>query len=146
MIPIKIKRLTDTAKLPTRGSAGAAGYDLYADVDQFVSIQPGSYVAIQTNIAMEIPHGYFGAVYPRSGLATKKGLRLPNSVGIIDEDYRGSIGVGLYNDSNILQTIQPHERVAQIIFQPYEEVDFEEVTELSDTERGTGGFGSTGKA
>lgn len=142
---IKFKKLSETAKVPTRGSAGAAGWDLYADVDQFVSIQPGSYVALQTNIAIEIPHGYFGAIYPRSGLATKKGLRLPNSVAVIDEDYRGSIGIGLYNDSDILQTIQPYERVAQIIFQPYKEIEFEEVTELTDTERGFGGFGSTGQ-
>ena len=144
MIPIKVKKLTDSAKLPTRGTTGAAGWDLYADIDQSVSIQPGSYFMFQTNLAIEIPHGYFGAIYPRSGLATKKGLRLPNSVAVIDEDYRGSIGIGLYNDSDILQTIQPYERIAQIIFQPYKEIEFEEVTELTDTERGIGSFGSTG--
>ena len=138
-------KITGTAKVPTRGSADAAGYDLYADNEEPITIEPGEIKPITTGIAMEIPKGYFGAVYARSGLATKQGLRPPNCVGVIDSDYRGNIGVGLINDTDIPQIIQPHERVAQIVIQPCLDVEFELVDELSETERGTGGFGSTGK-
>lgn len=142
---LKIMKITGTAKVPTRGSADAAGYDLYADNEEPITIEPGEIKPITTGIAMEIPKGYFGAVYARSGLATKQGLRPPNCVGVIDSDYRGNIGVGLINDTDIPQIIQPHERVAQIVIQPCLDVEFELVDELSKTERGTGGFGSTGK-
>jgi len=142
---LKIMKITGTAKVPTRGSADAAGYDLYADNEEPITIEPGEIKPITTGIAMEIPKGYFGAVYARSGLATKQGLRPPNCVGVIDSDYRGNIGVGLINDTDIPQIIQPHERVAQIVIQPCLDVEFELVDELSETERGTGGFGSTGK-
>lgn len=142
---LKIMKITGTAKVPTRGSADAAGYDLYADNEKPITIEPGEIKPITTGIAMEIPKGYFGAVYARSGLATKQGLRPPNCVGVIDSDYRGNIGVGLINDTDIPQIIQPHERVAQIVIQPCLDVEFELVEELSKTERGTGGFGSTGK-
>jgi len=142
---LKIMKITGTAKVPTRGSADAAGYDLYADNEKPITIEPGEIKPITTGIAMEIPKGYFGAVYARSGLATKQGLRPPNCVGVIDSDYRGNIGVGLINDTDIPQIIQPHERVAQIVIQPCLDVEFELVDELSETERGTGGFGSTGK-
>ena len=142
---LKIMKITGTAKVPTRGSADAAGYDLYADNEEPITIEPGEIKPITTGIAMEIPKGYFGAVYARSGLATKQGLRPPNCVGVIDSDYRGNIGVGLINDTDIPQIIQPHERVAQIVIQPCLDVEFELVNELSETERGTGGFGSTGK-
>lgn len=142
---IKIKRLTDTAKIPTHGSCEAAGYDLYSDNNEPVNILPGESKALFTGIAMEIPQGFFGAVYARSGLATKRGLRPPNCVGVIDSDYRGNIGVALRNDTDKMQTIVPHERVAQIVIQPCLQIEFLETNELSDTERGTRGFGSTGK-
>ncbi len=142
---IRMMRITEKGKLPTRGSEYAAGYDLYANNDEPITIMPNEIKQIFTDIAMEIPTGYFGAVYARSGLATKQGLRPPNCVGVIDSDYRGNIGVGLINDTDIPQIIQPHERVAQIVIQPCLDVEFELVNELSETERGTGGFGSTGK-
>ena len=142
---IRMMRITEKGKLPTRGSEYAAGYDLYANNDEPITIMPNEIKQIFTDIAMEIPTGYFGAVYARSGLATKQGLRPPNCVGVIDSDYRGNIGVGLINDTDIPQIIQPHERVAQIVIQPCLDVEFELVDELSETERGTGVFGSTGK-
>jgi dUTP pyrophosphatase len=142
---IRIKRLTDTAKLPTRGSAEAAGLDLYVDSTEPVTIRPGEFVQLFTGIAMEIPAGYFGAVYARSGLATRQGLRPPNCVGVIDSDYRGNIGVGLRNDTDTEQIVVPHERVAQIVIQPYVYAVFVEAEELSETNRGEGGFGSTGR-
>ena len=141
---MKIKRLTETAKLPTRGSEYAAGYDLYVDSDKIISVYPHKTVMLQTNIALEIPHGYFGAIHSRSGLSTKKGLALVNGVAVIDEDYRGAIGIPIHNYGNLPQSIEPYERVAQLVITPYKEVDFEEVEELSDTDRGNGGFGSTG--
>lgn len=141
---VKIKKLTPTAILPTRGSKNAAGYDLYADIEEELLIEPHKTVKLQTGLAMEIPEGYFGAVYARSGIATNKGLRPPNCVGVIDSDYRGNIGVAIHNDTNVTQTIFPHERIAQIVIMPYLEVEFIE-DELSDTERGVKGFGSTGR-
>ena len=141
---IKIKRLTDTAKIPTRGSEYAAGYDMYADTTKRVAVPPHQTVEIFTGVAMEIPTGYFGAVYARSGLATKQGLRPPNCVGVIDSDYRGNIGIAMHNDSPDVQIIEPHERIAQIVIQPHLDVEFVE-DELSETERGQNGFGSTGR-
>ena len=141
---MKIKRLTETAKLPTRGSEYAAGYDLYVDSDKVISVYPHKTVMLPTNIALEIPNGYFGAIHSRSGLSTKKGLALVNGVAVIDEDYRGAIGIPIHNYGNLPQSIEPYERVAQLVITPYKEVDFEEVEELSDTDRGNGGFGSTG--
>jgi len=145
MINVKYKLLTDTARTPTRGSQGAAGLDLYADLQEPVSVWPGCSVQITTGVAMEIPDGYYGAVYARSGLARKKGLRPPNCVGVIDSDYRGNIGVDMYNDGNKVQTIHPGERIAQLVIQQYAGVILNKVEELSPTERGTGGFGSTGR-
>lgn len=142
---IKIRRLTKTAKIPTRGSAFAAGYDIYADISQPLHVQPGQIVKIPTGIMMEIPHGYFGAVYARSGLAVREGLRPANCTGIIDEDYRGEWMIILRNDSNEQRTIEPGERVAQLIIQKYYPVEFAETDALSETERGAGGFGSTGR-
>ena len=142
---VRIKKLTPTAKMPTRMSEDAAGYDLYVDSEEHVMIRPGQIVPLKTGIAMEIPKGYFGAIYARSGLATRQGLRPPNCVGVIDSDYRGNIGVGLINDTDVPQIIQPYERVAQIVIQPFVSVEFVEVDELSETERGNGGFGSTGR-
>lgn len=141
---LKIKKLTSTATIPTRGSQEAAGYDLYIDSDVDTVIEPEKTLLIHTGCAMAIPDGNFGAVYPRSGLATKRGLRLANCVGVIDSDYRGEIMVPLHNDTSEPQTIAPHERIAQIIIQPYLSVEFEECDELDDTERGEGGFGHSG--
>ena len=142
---IKIKRLTDTAKIPTRGDIGAAGYDLYADNKGAVAmIRPHETVKIGTGLALELPHGYFGAIVARSGLATKRGLAPANKFGVCDESYRGEYIVALYNQSDTVQRIEPGERIAQLIVLPYQVLDFEEVSELSETERGDGGFGSTG--
>lgn len=156
---LKVKKLTETAKLPTRGSSQAAGLDLFADVGKKVLIMPGETVMVHTGISIEIPEGYFGAIYARSGLATKRGLRPANCVGIIDSDYRGEIIVALHNDSLLHQysasaddwyldslpsQIEPGERIAQLVIQPYLPVEPNEVEELSPTERGAGGFGSTG--
>lgn len=145
MIYVRVKRLTETAKMPTRGSAFAAGFDLYADTTEDIVVYPGEVVPFYTGLAMEIPDGYFGAVYPRSGLATKSGLRLPHCVGVIDSDYRGNVGVPLRNDSDSPVTVLAHERIAQIVFQKCENVGLYEADELSTTERGAGGFGSSGR-
>ncbi len=142
---MKIKRLTETAKIPTRGSEYAAGYDLYADVKEEIIIQPHETVKIGTGVAIQPPHGYFGAIVARSGLATKKGLAPGNKIGIADEDYVGEYIVALHNHSNVCQSISPQERIAQVVFIPYFAEEFEEVDELDSTERGDGGFGSTGK-
>lgn len=142
---VRFKKLTATAHEPTHGSSWAAGYDLYADLSSSIMIQPGETKVIKTNIAVEIPAGYFGGIYPRSGLSTKQGLTLVNCVGVIDADYRGDIRVPLINLSRQWRIIDPGERVAQIIVQPCERVQWAEVPELSDTGRGSGGFGSTGR-
>jgi dUTP pyrophosphatase len=141
---IKIKKLTETATIPTCGTAESAGYDLYGDNDDVIQIAPHSTIKIPTGIAMAIPSGYFGAVYARSGLATKKGLRPSNCVGILDADYRGNVIVALHNDTDELMEVNPHERIAQLVIQKFEPIVFNEVEELDDTERGVGGFGSTG--
>jgi dUTP pyrophosphatase len=141
---INIKKLTETATIPTCGTAESAGYDLYGDNDDVIQIAPHSTIKIPTGIAMAIPNGYFGAVYARSGLATKKGLRPSNCVGILDADYRGNVIVALHNDTDELMEVNPHERIAQLVIQKFEPIVFNEVEELDDTERGVGGFGSTG--
>lgn len=142
---INIKKLNPNAIIPTRGSEYAAGYDLYACSEIAIDIAPHSTVKVGTGLAVEIPHGYFGAIFARSGLATKRGLRPANCVGACDEDYRGEYIVALHNDTDEFMSIEPHERIAQLIVMPYLSVEFNEVNELSDTERGSGGFGSTGK-
>ena len=142
---MKIKRVRDKAILPTRGSMYAAGYDLYAALDEPIGVPSYSTVKIPTGIATEIPSGYFGAIYARSGLATKYGIRPSNCVAVVDEDYRGEWFVPLYNDSDEDYIVSPGDRIAQVVFQPYLCVDFEEVDELNNTARGAGGFGSTGK-
>lgn len=150
---VKVKLLSKTAQLPTRGSAYAAGYDLRADVMSMsnggtpiknIRIPRGATVVIPTGIAMEIPSGYFGAIYPRSGLATKQGLRLANCTAVIDEDYRGEVKVALFNDSDSDRIIEHGDRIAQMVIQPYLSVEWTLADELEDTERGSGGFGSTG--
>lgn len=143
---IRIKKLKNNAVIPTHGTDTAAGYDLYACMDKkSVTISPGETAKIGTGLTMEIPDDYYASINARSGLATKRGLRPANCVGIIDPDYRGEIIVALYNDSNVEQTIYNEDRIAQLIIVERLNADFEEVNELNDTLRGSGGFGSTGK-
>lgn len=143
-ITVRIKKLSDEAKLPSYGTAFAAGADLYALTDEPIHIGAGETVLVHTGIAAEIPEGLVGLIYARSGLASKRGLAPANKVGVIDSDYRGEICVALYNQSDKEQTIDPFERVAQLVIAPYICAEFEESDELSDTVRGAGGFGSTG--
>ncbi len=142
---INIKKLTETATTPERGSAYAAGYDLFADIKEDVVIEPHKTFLVPTGIAMEIPEGYWGGIFARSGLAAKEGLRPANCVGVIDADYRGEIKVALHNDSPAARKITVGQKVAQMVIVPFLTVEFEEVDELNDTVRGAGGFGSTGK-
>lgn len=141
---IKIKKLNENAIIPTRGSEQAAGYDLYACIPERILINPHKTVKIGTGLSIEIPDGYFGAIFARSGLATKQGIRPANCVGVCDSDYRGEYIVALHNDTDIPKTIIPGERIAQLVVMPYLPIEFEEVEELSETKRGEGGFGSTG--
>lgn len=141
---VKIKKLSDNAIIPTYGSEFAAGADLYACIEEAITINPHETVLIHTGIAMEIPTGFAGLVYARSGIATKRGLAPANKVGVIDSDYRGEIMVSLHNHSEKVQKIDVGERIAQLVITPYITAEFIETTELDDTERGEGGFGSTG--
>ena len=145
MNTVKIKRLNKLAKIPTRGTAESAGYDLYAATDKDIQIPPHSNVKIGTGIAMSIPNGFFGGIFARSGVATKRNMRPSNCVGIIDSDYTGEVIVSIHNDSTETKTIQSGERIAQLVIVPYLSVIFDEVDELDETERGAGGFGSTGE-
>ncbi len=142
---IQIKKLNENAIIPTRGSAYAAGYDLYAALDAPVMIGAGETVKIGTGLSIAVPEGYFGAIFARSGLAAKEGLRPANCVGVADSDYRGEYIVALHNDSAVTRTVTSGERIAQLVVMPYLSVEFEEAETLSETERGEGGFGSTGK-
>ncbi len=141
---INIKKLDEKAVIPTYGSEFAAGADLYACLDEAVTIAPGETLLVHTGIAMEIPVGYAGLIYARSGLASKKGLAPANKVGVVDADYRGEIMVALHNHSLKDATVEPGERIAQLVLAPYITGVFHQVDELSDTVRGEGGFGSTG--
>jgi len=141
-IPVKIKKLNEKAVAPKYASENAAGVDLHSI--NSMTIEPGTCKLVPTGLAMAIPNGWFGAIHPRSGLAVKQGLRLANGCGIIDADYRGEILVALYNDSQELRIIEPGERIAQMIIMPCPKVNYIEVDELDETERGSGGFGSTG--
>ena len=141
---MNIKKLKSSATVPSYGSACAAGADLYACEDAPVTVAAGGTVLIHTGIAMAIPDGYVGLIYARSGLATKKGLAPANKVGVIDSDYRGEIMVALHNHGKEAQTVENGERIAQIVFTPYVAADFSVADELDSTERGAGGFGSTG--
>lgn len=142
---ISVKRLKENATLPTRGSEYAAGYDLYAAIDEAVVIRPHETAKIGTGLAFALPNSVFAAIFARSGLATKQGLRPANCVGICDSDYRGEYIVALHNDSEEIRTIEPQERIAQIILMSYNNMIFHEVDELNETDRGEGGFGSTGQ-
>lgn len=142
---VRVKKLNPKAVLPTYGSENAAGADLYACADSEIVIEPGKTVLVHTGLAFEIPVGFGGFVYARSGLASKRGLAPANKVGVIDSDYRGELMVALYNQSGETQTVLPGERVAQLVIAPYITAEFEESESLGETERGAGGFGSTGK-
>lgn len=145
MNPIRVKLLRQGAKLPTYGSAGAAGADLYACLGEPVTILPGETVFLPTGIALEVPQGCAGLVYARSGMACKRGLAPANKVGVVDSDYRGEINVVLYNHGSVPQTIENGERIAQLLITPILTPDYQVAEELSDTARSGGGFGSTGK-
>lgn len=143
---VKIKKLREGAKLPTRGTAGSAGADLYACIDESVTINPGDLKLIPTGIAIALPDSSVVAyLYARSGLGVKHGICLSNGVGVIDSDYRGEVCVGLCNVSDMPYTIEPLERIAQMVISPVIIPELTECDELDETERGAGGFGSTGK-
>lgn len=145
MEAIRVKLLREGAKLPTYGSAEAAGADLYACVEGSITVAPGETVFIPTGIALEVPKGCAGLVYARSGLACKRGLAPANKVGVIDSDYRGEITVVLHNHGNTAQTVENGERIAQLLITPVLQPAYEETENLSDTVRNLGGFGSTGR-
>ena len=142
-VPVKIKKLNDIAQIPFHGSDAAAGYDLFADQD--CVIQPETSAKISTGIAMAIPDGYWGGIFARSGLATKQGLRPANCTGVIDSDYRGPVIVAIHNDSSEERNICIGDKIAQMIISPFVYWDIEEIDILDETERGSGGFGSTDK-
>lgn len=142
---VKIKKLNENAIIPTSGSEYSAGMDLYACIDAPIRIPSRKTVKIGTGLSIQLPKKTFGAIAARSGLATKEGLRPSNCLGIADSDYTGEYIVALYNDSNTTRTVNPGDRIAQLVVMPYIPVQFIEVDELEETKRGDGGFGSTGK-
>ena len=142
---VRYKKLDPRAVTPTYGTAYAAGADLYALADTDITIPAGETVLIHTGIAMEIPEGYMGLIFARSGLASKRGLAPANKVGVVDADYRGEIKVALHNHTDEPQAIEAGERIAQLVITPFLSAAFEETDELSNTVRGAGGFGSTGR-
>ncbi|MBD5631648.1 MAG: dUTP diphosphatase [Clostridia bacterium] len=141
---VAIKKLNEKAVIPVYGSEYAAGADLYACIDAEITVAPHTTVLVPTGLALELPLGYAGLIYARSGLATKKGLAPANKVGVVDCDYRGEVKVALHNHSDIPQTVAVGERVAQLVITPYITAEFVETDGLSKTVRGEGGFGSTG--
>lgn len=141
---VNIKKINENAIIPIYSTEFSAGADLYALLDQPVTIKKGQTYLVHTGIQMEIPVGYVGLIYARSGLATKKGLAPANKVGVIDSDYRGEIMVALYNQSETDQVIEQGERIAQMVIAPFIQAEFTECEELNQTLRGEGGFGSTG--
>ena len=143
--PVSVKKVRPDAKLPTYGSVNAAGADLYACLEGEVSIAPGATCMVPTGLAMAIPVGFVGLIYARGGLSVKQGLAPANKVGVIDADYRGEILVALYNQSSETRTVAPGDRIAQMVIAPYLTAEFSEAEDLSETQRGAGGFGSTGK-
>lgn len=145
MIEIKVKKLTNTAIIPNRETIGSAGADLSADINEPVIIHPHTTVKIPTGLAMELPEGMYGAIVARSGLATKEGLRPANCYGVCDTDYRGGYVVALHNDSEETRIVNQGQRIAQLIIHSYVPAEYVEVNELSQTKRGSNGFGSTGK-
>lgn len=144
MTNVNIKKLNPNATIPTYGSEYAAGCDLYACLDESVTIEPHATVLIKTGLALEVPQGYAGLIYARSGLASKRNLAPANKVGVVDADYRGEVMVALHNHGTAPQTVEHGERIAQMVIAPFLHVNFIETETLSDTVRGEGGFGSTG--
>jgi len=144
-IDVKFKKLTNSAQTPTKGSKYSAGFDLSADISEEILIRPRETVKIPTGLAIEVPDGYFGAIAARSGLATKEGLRPANCIGVADSDYRGEYMVALHNDSEVTRVVKPQQRIAQLIIIPYLMCNLVETDDLSDSQRGASGFGSTGK-
>ena len=142
---IKVMKLKYNAVIPQKGSKYSAGVDLSACIDEPIRIHPHTTEKIGTGLAIEVPKGFFGAIFARSGLSTKEGLRPANCVGVCDSDYRGEYIIPVHNDSDRTKVINPGDRIAQLIILPYVAINFKEVNELSDTSRGIGGFGSTGK-
>lgn len=142
---VKIKQINPNAKIPTYGSEGAACFDFYACIDTPVTINPKSSVNLPTGLQFEIPEGYVMLMYSRSGHGFKNNLRFVNSVGVIDSDYRGEVRIGLFNDGITPYVVKPQERLAQAMIVPVSQVSFQAVETLTDTKRGAGGFGSTGK-
>ncbi len=142
---LKICKVSEKGIVPKRATNGSAGMDLHACINESIVLNPGERVFIKCGIAIGLPEGYAAFVFPRSGLGVKHGITLSNCVGVIDSDYRGEIGVGLYNLSDVAYTINPNERIAQMVVMPVCMVETEEVEFLDETERGAGGFGSTGK-
>lgn len=144
-IKLDIKKLHDDAVLPKQGTDKSAGYDVYSYLDSdVIELKPGETYMVHTGICLKIPDGYFGGVYPRSGIASKRNLRLANCVGVIDSDYRGELMIPIYNDSNKNQIIENKERIAQLIIQPYLCLNINVVDDFEDDSNRTGGFGSTG--
>lgn len=142
---VNVKKINENAILPTYGTPYAAGADLYCPTGESVTIAPHATALIKTGLAVEIPEGFVGLIYARSGIATKRGLAPANKVGVVDSDYRGEVMVALHNHSDIEQIVEGGERVAQLVIAPYVSADFCEVETLSETVRAEGGFGSTGK-
>lgn len=142
---VAVKKLDENAVLPTYGSEFSAGADLYALCEEELVFAPNETKLVRTGLAMEIPEGYAGLIYARSGLASKRGLAPANKVGVVDADYRGEVMVALHNHSGIEQRVAPKERIAQLVIAPFLKAEFSEAEELSDTVRGAGGFGSTGR-
>ncbi len=145
MPKVAIKKLDENAVLPTYGSPYAAGADLYALTDTELVFAPHETKLVRTGLAMEIPEGYAGLIYARSGLASKRALAPANKVGVVDADYRGEVMVALHNHSDKEQSIAPKERIAQLVIAPFLKAEYYEAETLSDTVRGEGGFGSTGR-
>ena len=143
-INVRIKKLDPEAVIPVYGSEQSAGADLYSRLTEDVVIEPGQTVIIRTGLSVEIPEGYAGLIYARSGLASKKGLAPANKVGVIDSDYRGEVMVALHNHGTVSRTVSDRERIAQLVITPVLRADFQETEDLSQTDRGEGGFGSTG--
>ena len=141
----KLKIVCKNDLLPAYQTKGAAGLDLYCKTDNRIVIEPKKTVKVDTGVKVQIPEGYFGAIYPRSSTGVKKKIMLANTVGIIDSDYRGEIMIYLYNYGEEEQTIENGDRIAQLVIQPYEQFEIEAVDSLDNTDRGEGGFGSTGK-
>ena len=141
---VKIKKVKESAKIPTYGTEYAAGADLYACMEENMTFAPGETKMVPTGLSFEIPVGYAGLIYARSGLASKRDLAPANKVGVVDSDYRGEVMVVMHNHGEKEQTIEPNERIAQFIITPYLKANFKEVTDLEDSERGSNAFGSTG--